>query len=119
MITPLLALALMGTPAPAHADATKTDGKVGLTVTGHGLQVQQAGGWVDGHPKGARARLYTVYQGVRDELTGWKKATPESMGITKLSAVTWHLKGRKFPQGSWLCIQFADTDGAPCAQIHR
>jgi hypothetical protein len=77
LITPAaLALALAGTVSPAHADATIEDGKVGLNVTGHGLSVQRAGGWMDGHRTGVRGRLYTVYQGERTTLTRWKDATP-------------------------------------------
>ncbi|MFF3196713.1 hypothetical protein [Streptomyces misionensis] len=57
------ALVLACAPAPAHASATITDGKVTLSVRGHGLRVQRADGWMDGHRQGASARLYTVYKG--------------------------------------------------------
>ncbi|MGW0885908.1 hypothetical protein [Streptomyces sp. NPDC002671] len=119
IIPAVLTLALMCTGSPVHADATKTDGRVGLSVKGHGLSVKRAGGWMDGHGTGVRARLYTVYQGDRTDLTRWKDTTPRTVGISKFSDVDWNLKGRKFPNGTWLCIQFNRADGTPCAQIHR
>jgi hypothetical protein len=114
----VFALAVMGSGAPAHADATVREGKVGLSVTGRGLRVQQAGGWMDGHGTDVRARLYTVYKGARTDVTRWKAATPRTVGITRFSTVDWKLN-RRFTHGTWLCIQFNRTGGAPCAQIHR
>ncbi|WP_033328669.1 hypothetical protein [Streptomyces yerevanensis] len=104
---------------PAHADARVTDGKVGLSVKGEGLSVKRAGGWMEGHGTGVRARLYTVYKGQRTDITRWKDATPVTAGMTKFSKVDWNLKGRSFWDGTWLCVQFNKTDGAPCAKIHR
>ncbi|MFJ4585059.1 hypothetical protein [Streptomyces echinatus] len=120
LIAPVvLALTLACTAVPAHADATKTDGRVGLSVKGHGVSVQRVGGWMDGHGTGVRARLYTVYQGDRKDLTRWKDATPRTVGIQRFSAVDWNLNGRRFRHGTWLCIQCNQADGAPCARIHR
>ena len=120
MMTAAVALLFLAcATAPAHADATVTDGKVGLSVKGKGLSVKRAGGWMDGHGTGVRARLYTVYSGERNDLTAWKDATPVTVGMTKFSDVDWNLKGRSFPDGSWLCIEFNRADGAPCAEIHR
>jgi hypothetical protein len=36
----------------------------------------------------------------------------------RFSDVDWNLKGRKFRNGTWLCIKFNRANGAPCAQIH-
>ncbi|MEV5348935.1 hypothetical protein [Streptomyces achromogenes] len=121
MSTPaLLALALLCPAVPAHADATKVAGNVGLSVTGRGLSVQRAGGWMDGHDTGVRARLYTVYKGGRTDLTRWKDATPRTVGIRRFSDVEdWNLRGRRFRNGTWLCIQFNASDSSPCARIHR
>ncbi|GGZ92305.1 hypothetical protein GCM10010344_70030 [Streptomyces bluensis] len=104
---------------PANADATVTEGKVGLSVKGKGLSVKRAGGWMDGHGTGVRGRLYTVYRGERTDITRWKDATPVTAGRTKLSSVDWNLKGRSFRDGTWLCIQVNRADGTPCAKIHR
>ncbi|MCL7377015.1 hypothetical protein [Streptomyces sp. 35G-GA-8] len=112
-------LALVGVTTPAHADATVEEGKVGLTVKGKGLVVNRAGGWVDGHGTGVEARLYRVYKGGRSNITGWKDATPVSVGMTRFSDVNWNLKGRKFPDGTWLCIEFNKDGDSPCAKIHR
>ncbi|MFJ4633557.1 hypothetical protein [Streptomyces sp. NPDC088847] len=119
MITAALAaLALAATAAPAHADATVKDGKVSLSVKGHGLTVRRAGGWIDSLGTGIRARLYTVDHGERHILTRWKDATPITYGTVRMSSVDWPLN-RRFRAGTWLCIEFHHTDGAPCAQIHR
>lgn len=99
------------TAVPAHAD-----GKVSVSVKGHGLTVRRAGGWVDSLGTGVRARLYTVDHGQRHTLTRWKDATPLTYGAVRMSSVDWTL-GRRFPAGTWLCIEFHHTDGAPCAQI--
>jgi hypothetical protein len=112
-------LALSGAATPAHADATVEDGKVGLIVKGKGLKVNRAGGWMDGHGTGVRARLYAVYQGSRTDVTGWKDATPVTAGLTRFSDVDWNLKGRTFRHGTWLCIEFNKTDHTPCAKIRR
>lgn len=112
-------LSLACATAPAHANATVTDGKVGLSVKGNGISVKRAGGWMDGHGTGVRARLYTVYQGSRTDITKWKDATPITAGMTKFSMVDWNLKGRRFQDGTWLCVEFSKADGTPCAQIHR
>ncbi|AQW48554.1 hypothetical protein ACIQPP_50005 [Streptomyces violaceusniger] len=113
------AFLLGGAAWPAHADATVKKGKVGLVVKGKKLSVKQAGGWMDGHGTGVKARLYSVYKGVRTDITRWKDATPTSAGMTKFSNVNWKFDGRKFTNGTWLCIQFNKTDVAPCAKIHR
>ncbi|MFF3911037.1 hypothetical protein ACFYZJ_34965 [Streptomyces sp. NPDC001848] len=112
-------LSLACSIAPAHADATIEKGKVGLSVTGKGLSVKRAGGWMDGHGTGVRALLYTVYKGERTDITRWKDATPITAGMTKFSSVDWNLKGRRFQNGTWLCIQFNQADDTPCAEIHR
>ncbi|MFF4501599.1 hypothetical protein [Streptomyces sp. NPDC001401] len=112
-------LSLVCATAPAHADASVKDGKVGLSVKGNGLAVKQAGGWMDGHGTGVRARLYTVYKGERASITRWKDATPVTAGTTKFSNVDWNLTGRRFRNGTWLCIEFNSADGTPCAKIHR
>lgn len=120
LITPaVLALALVCTGPSAHADTTKMDGKVGLIVKGRGLSVKRVGGWMEGHGTGVRARLYTVHQGRRTDITRWKDATPRSVGLDKFSDVHWDLKGRRFASGTWLCVQFNQADGTPCARIHR
>ncbi|MGW1026739.1 hypothetical protein ACWD4J_24115 [Streptomyces sp. NPDC002577] len=74
---------------------------------------------MDGHGTGVRARLYTVYNGVRNDVTKWKDATPIPAGMTKFSHVDRNLRGRTFRHGTWLCIEFNKTDGTPCAKIHR
>ncbi|MGM9470256.1 hypothetical protein [Streptomyces murinus] len=112
------ALTLASVAAPAHANADITEGKVSLNVQGHGLRVQRADGWMDGHGAGVRARLYTVYKAERTELTGWKAARPRTAGSQRFMQATWKLN-RSFPQGAWLCVQFNKADGNPCAQIHR
>ncbi|KUO19163.1 hypothetical protein [Streptomyces dysideae] len=112
-------LSLACATAPAHADASVKDGKVGLSVKGKGLSVKQAGGWMDGHGTGVRARLYTVYKGQRADITRWKEATPVTAGTTQFSNVDWNLNGRSFRNGTWLCIEFNKVDGTPCAKIHR
>ncbi|MFI0772953.1 hypothetical protein ACH4TQ_50280 [Streptomyces sp. NPDC021218] len=111
--------ALVGPACPAHADAIVKKGKVGLSVKGNGLSVDRAGGWMDGHGTGVRARLYTVHGGVRADITRWKDATPVSAGARKLSNVGWNFKGRKFSNGTWLCIEFNKSGSRPCAKIHR
>ncbi|MER6781959.1 MULTISPECIES: hypothetical protein [unclassified Streptomyces] len=68
-----------------------------------------------------RARLiaYTP-KGFRWERTGWEDATPVSAAMTKLSTVGWKFKGgRKFTQGTKLCVEFKVVQGEPCAVIHR
>ncbi|MCC4314801.1 hypothetical protein [Streptomyces malaysiensis] len=94
-------------------------GKAGLVVKGKGLSVDRAGGWMDGHGTSVRARLYAVRAGVRMEVTRWKNATPVSAGVKKFSNVDWKLRGRRFSDGTWLCIEFNKTDDRPCAKIHR
>ncbi|MFJ3899651.1 hypothetical protein [Streptomyces sp. NPDC090083] len=118
MITAALAaLALAATTAvPAHADATVRDGKVSLSVKGHGLSVRRAGGWINSLGTGVRARLYTVDHGQRHTLTRWRDVTPLTYGTTRMSTVDWTLN-RRFRAGAWLCIEFHHTDGTPCAQI--
>ncbi|MFI8106683.1 hypothetical protein [Streptomyces sp. NPDC086023] len=75
----MTAAAVLLAAAPAHADAKARDGKVGLSVRGKGLRVDQAGGYMDGHGTGVRARLITYTpDGYRSALTGWKDATPVS-----------------------------------------
>ncbi|MFE4205449.1 hypothetical protein ACFRSX_31060 [Streptomyces goshikiensis] len=109
------------TAVPAHADATARDGRIGLSVRGKGLTVTRASGHLDGHGTGVRARLigYTP-AGYRSELTGWKDATPVSAAMTKISAVGWEWKGgRRFADGSKLCVEFNSVEGEPCAVIHR
>lgn len=55
----------------------------------------------------------------RSELTGWKDATPVSAAMTQLSTVGRTLKGgRKFAQGTKLCVKFNVVQGE-CAVIHR
>lgn len=93
--------------------------KVGLSVKGKGLSVNRASGWMDGHVTGVEARLYTVYKGGRSNITDWKDTTPVSPAMTQFSNVDWNLKGRTFPNGNWLCIEFDHTDDSPCAKIHR
>ncbi|MFF5306718.1 hypothetical protein ACFY5F_45925 [Streptomyces sp. NPDC013161] len=112
------ALSLACLTAPAQADATITEGKVSLSVKGSGLSVRHAGGWMDGHGTGVQARLYTVYQGSRTDLTRWRDATPRTFGMTQFSDVDWNLHGRRFRNGTWLCVQFNKADDEPCAKIH-
>ncbi|MEU5437956.1 hypothetical protein AB0G73_31920 [Streptomyces sp. NPDC020719] len=81
--------------------------------------MKRAGGWMGGHDTPVQARLYTTYQGQRADLTGWKDAAPTSAGTTEFSSVDWDLRGRRFDDGTWLCIQFSSTNDAPCAEIHR
>ncbi|MFE2972393.1 hypothetical protein ACFXKC_54425 [Streptomyces sp. NPDC059340] len=113
------ALSLVCLTAPAQADATITEGKVSVSVKGTGLSVRRAGGWMDGLGTGVRARLYTVYQGSRTDLTKWKDATPRTAGMTQFSDADWNLHGRRFTNGTWLCIEFNKSDDEPCAEIHR
>ena len=61
----LTVLALAATAAPAHADATVKEGKVSLSVKGHGLTVRRVGGWIDSLGTGVRVRLYIVDHGER------------------------------------------------------
>ncbi|MFJ2885486.1 hypothetical protein ACIO53_05560 [Streptomyces sp. NPDC087305] len=90
-----------------------------VSVKGSGLSVRHAGGWMDGHGTGVRARLYTVYQGSRTDLTRWKDATPRTVGMTQFSDVDWNLHGKRFSIGTWLCVQFKNFDDQPCAKIQR
>ncbi|MCT9114206.1 hypothetical protein N4G69_53795 [Streptomyces mirabilis] len=115
----MTALSLVCLPASAQADATITEGKVSVSVKGTGLSVSRAGGWMDGLGTGVRARLYTVYQGSRTDLTKWKDATPRTAGMTQFSDVDWNLHGKRFTHGTWLCIQFNKSDDAPSAKILR
>ncbi|MGW5342879.1 hypothetical protein [Streptomyces sp. NPDC004050] len=117
----ITAVALLVSAVPAHADAKAHDGKIGLSVRGNGLRVDQAGGYMEGHGTGVRARLITYSPaGYRSELTGWKDATPVSAAMTKLSDVNWRFKGgRRFAHGTKLCIEFNVVQGEPCAVIHR
>ncbi|MFK0238616.1 hypothetical protein [Streptomyces vinaceus] len=121
MIYALTAAALVFAAAPAHADARAKDGKVGLSVYGKGLRVDEVGAHMEGHGTGVRARLITYTpKGYRSELTGWKDATPVSAAMTKLSTVGWTFKGgRKFAQGTKLCVEFNVVQGEPCAVIHQ
>ncbi|MBT1186628.1 hypothetical protein HET69_22140 [Streptomyces sp. CJ_13] len=107
--------------APAHADAKARDGKVGLSVYGKGLRVDDVGAHMEGHGTGLRARLITYDpDGYRSALTGWKDATPVSAALTKLSTVGWKWKGgKKFAHGTKLCVEFNIVQGEPCAVIHR
>ncbi|MER6405931.1 hypothetical protein ABT269_20835 [Streptomyces viridosporus] len=73
---------------------------------------------MDDHGTGVRARLYTVYKGQRSHLTRWKDATPVSAGMPKFSSADWKLN-RTFRDGTWLCIQFNQAPGTPCAKIHH
>ncbi|MEU5445815.1 hypothetical protein [Streptomyces griseofuscus] len=111
-------LALVGVAGPAHADADVTDGRVSLTVHGHGVRVDRVDGWLTGRHPGARARLYTVYQGSRTDLTAWKRARVRSAGRQRIMQATW-TPHRRLPQGAWLCVQYDGADGDPCARIHR
>ncbi|MFF9220782.1 hypothetical protein [Streptomyces viridosporus] len=106
------------TRTPAQTDARVKDGTVGLSVKGKGLRVKAVGGWMDGHGTGVRARLYTVYKGQSSNVTRWKDATPVSAGMPKFSSTDWKLN-RSFRDGTWLCIQFTQAPGTPCAKIHR
>lgn len=117
----LTAAALVLAAAPAHADAKAKDGKLGLSVYGKGLRVDEVGAHMEGHGTGVRARLITYTpKGYRSELTGWKDATPVSAAMTRLSMVGWTFKGgRKFAQGTKLCVEFNVVQGEPCAVIHR
>ncbi|MGV4892159.1 hypothetical protein ACSR0Z_37540 [Streptomyces viridosporus] len=38
--------------------------------------------------------------------------------MTKFSSADWKLN-RTFRDGTWLCIQFNQAPGTPCAKIHR
>lgn len=109
----LTAAALVFAAAPAHADAKAKDGKVGLSVYGKGLRVNEVGAHMEGHGTGVRARLITYTpKGYRSELTGWKDATPVGAAMTKLSTVGWKFKGgRKFAQGTKLCVEFNVVQG--------
>ncbi|WP_329550501.1 hypothetical protein [Streptomyces sp. NBC_00696] len=100
----LAVLALAATAVPAHADATVKDGRVGLSVKGHGLSVRRAGGWIDSPGIGVRARLYTVHQGERRTFTRWKDTTPIIHGAVRVASVEWEL-GRRFTSGTRLCIK--------------
>lgn len=117
----LTAVALVAVAAPAHADATASDGKVGLSVYGKGLRVDDVGAHMQNHGTGVRARLITYTpKGYRSELTGWKDATPVSAAMTTLSVVSWKWKGgKRFPHGTKLCVEFNVAQGEPCAVIHR
>ena len=119
----IAAASVLGGPAGlAHADANVKKGKAVLVVKGKGLSVDRASGSMNGHKAGVRGRLYTVSAGVRSEVKPWKNATPVSAGGTKFSYVSWNLKGRKFPNNAWLCIEFDNNDrpdDQPCAKIHR
>lgn len=115
----IAAVLLAGTSTPASASTTVEDGDVGLVVKGKGLKVDRAGGWMDGHGTGVKARLYAIYpEGGHYDVRGWKDATPVSAGGTKFSDVDWKLN-KKFKHGTRLCIQFNKSDGIPCARIHR
>ncbi|MGW8782608.1 hypothetical protein ACWGNM_31725 [Streptomyces sp. NPDC055796] len=48
-----------GLADPSHADAKAKDGKVGLSVYGKGLRVDEVGARMEGHGAGVRARLIT------------------------------------------------------------
>ncbi|AQW48557.1 hypothetical protein SHXM_02020 [Streptomyces hygroscopicus] len=74
---------------------------------------------MDGHGTGVRVGLYSVYKGVRTDVTRRKNATPTSAAMTRFSNVNWKFKRRKFTNGTWLCIEFNKTDVRPCAKIHR
>lgn len=121
MIYVMTAAVLALGAGPAHADAKASDGKVGLSVRGKGLWVDDVGAYMEGHGTGVRARLTTYTpQGYRSELTGWKDATPVSAAMTKLSTVGWKWKGgKKFAHGTKLCVEFNVVQGEPCAVIHR
>ncbi|MET7684272.1 hypothetical protein [Streptomyces sp. NPDC005423] len=111
----LTVIALAATAAPAHADATVRDNQVSLSVTGKGLMVRHAGGWIDHLGTGVRARLCTTGPGGRRHiLTRWKDATPLTSGLARVSMADWKLN-RRFGAGTWLCIEFNHTDGTPCA----
>ncbi|MFF3215727.1 hypothetical protein ACFYYB_34510 [Streptomyces sp. NPDC002886] len=117
----LTAAALVFAASPAHADAKAQDGKVGLSVRGKGLRVDDVGAHFEGHGTGVRARLITYDpDGYRSTLTGWKDATPVSAALTKGSIVGWKWKGgKKFAHGTRLCVEFNIVQGEPCAVIHR
>lgn len=117
----LTAAALLFGAAPAHANAKASDGKVGLSVYGKGLRVDDVGAHMEGHGTGVRARLITYDpDGYRSALTGWKDATPVSAALTKASIVGWKWKGgKKFAHGTKLCVEFNVVQGEPCAVIHR
>ncbi|MFC6134722.1 hypothetical protein [Streptomyces spororaveus] len=117
----LTAAALVFAAAPAYADAKAEDGRIGLSVYGKGLRVNDVGAHMEGHGTGVRARLITYTpKGYRSELTGWKDATPVTAALTKLSTVGWKWKGGKtFPHGTKLCVEFNTVSGEPCAVIHR
>lgn len=89
-----------------------------LSVRGKKLHVNSAGGSMDGHINGTKARLYSVYKGNRYPVTRWKMARFATMGMTKIAYVNWKLN-KRFYNGEWLCIQFNKTGGTPCAKIHR
>ncbi|GGU30321.1 hypothetical protein [Streptomyces violascens] len=108
--------------APAHANATVEEGKVGIHVKGHGLRVDTVDGYIDGQPTGTRAQLYTLTaRSTPHNITGWQNATHHTWGLTKTSIVHWNWKGgRAFPDGTRLCIAFNKAPGDnPCAIIHR
>ncbi|MBT2546558.1 hypothetical protein J7E99_39400 [Streptomyces sp. ISL-44] len=117
----LTAAALLVAVTPAHADGKAKDGKIGLSVYGKGLRVDDVSAHMDGHGTGVRARLITYTpQGYRSQLTGWKDATPVSAAMTKLSTVSWKWKGgKKFADNTRLCVEFNVVQGEPCAVIHR
>ncbi|MGR4877944.1 hypothetical protein ACIPUC_00670 [Streptomyces sp. LARHCF249] len=117
----LTAAALVAVAAPARADAKASDGKVGLSVYGKGLRVDDVGAHLEGHGTGVRGRLITYMpKGYRSELTGWRDATPVTAALTKLYTVGWKWKGGKnFPHCTKLCVEFNVVQGEPCAVIHR
>lgn len=116
----LTAAALLLAATPAHANARAEDGKVGLSVRGKGLRVDDVAASTEGHRAGLRARLITYDpDGYRSKLTGWKGATPVTGGLTKISVVGWKWKGgKKFAHGTRLCVEFNVVEGEPCAVIH-
>ncbi|RZU46500.1 hypothetical protein EV284_1181 [Streptomyces sp. BK022] len=68
------AVVLPGT-TPAHANADVQEGRV-LSVRGHGLTVQKAGGWMTGHRAGARARLYWGLPGIAHDCAPSRTGRP-------------------------------------------
>ncbi|WP_406503207.1 hypothetical protein [Streptomyces sp. NBC_00212] len=118
----LAAAALALCPAPAHANATVENGRVGIHVQRSGPRVDSVDGYMAGHDTGARAHLYAFAAGpTPHNVTGWKNATRRSWGLTKTSTVSWAWKGgHTFPAGTRLCIAFNKAPGDnPCAIIHR
>ncbi|MBO1329940.1 hypothetical protein [Streptomyces sp. VRA16 Mangrove soil] len=105
-------------PAGAPADAKVHAGKVDLSVYGKGLHVDSVAAATGTQANGTRARLFTSYKGHRKTITKWKYVQFVDAGMTHFSMAQWNLD-RSFRNGTWLCAEFTNAPGKPCARIHR